>query len=150
MDFDQKGNVLTLWRRLAQQKRWRTLFSRCCGLFGRAAGHGAPVSIQKIDLSNTVISATGDVPMQHSYSDRVVAFIDCLGFEQKVLDSARDPSLISSLRLLNMVLRAGSYVGNDSNIDFQRLQFSELTCCFCEGKSRGILVRRAMGLRRII
>src|ERR1700730_11513912 len=65
------------------------------------------------------------VPMTNRYSERVVAFLDCLGFKQKVRDSVADPSLLANLRLTNQVFRSGAAVGNTTDIDFQRLQFSD-------------------------
>jgi len=60
----------------------------------------------------------------NSYADRIVAFIDCLGFEQKVIDSANDPKLIAPLRMMNFHFQAGQFAGNQ-NVDFQTLQFSD-------------------------
>lgn len=57
------------------------------------------------------------------YSDRIVAFIDCLGFEQKVMASAGNDDLVSSLRLMHFIINSG--LNAQPEFDFQALQFSD-------------------------
>lgn len=76
--------------------------------------------------------------VQDSYSNRVVAFIDCLGFKQKIIDSIANPNLIARLRMLNFHLQAGSFAGNDQNVDFRRLQFSDSLVLSARANSDGL------------
>ena len=57
------------------------------------------------------------------YSDRIVAFIDCLGFKQKVVESAKNKDLVASLRLMHIIINSGLHA--EPQFDFQVLQFSD-------------------------